>query len=291
MPMGRPVRAVVAAATAAAPALAGLRAEPLRCGTDHTCSLHQYCSPATGTCEACYDICHPGTKNYGRDRCETSCQDYLHDLKYQGKNDSIDVTDVMARVEGDVHRLTIMVSVMFVLFIVCFVGLAFYACSSYRKACRRRKTADIESNSIELKKVGAKLANGLAAPAGPPVISPKSSTVPQYAVGGRPSLSFPAKPGEEVKRRSRHPSEDTCPGDYSAVYDNPALVATPPPTGGAAAAAAGGRPLSVGGTSLQSRDSFRPPGSVPSSGRTENGRRPREVDITDMSPATTVEAN
>ncbi|KAF0292337.1 hypothetical protein FJT64_009686 [Amphibalanus amphitrite] len=129
------------------------------------------------------------------------------------------------------------------------------------------------------------------APAGPPVISPKSSTVPQYAVGGRPSLSFSAKPGEEVKRRSRHPSEDTCPGDYSAVYDNPALVATPPPTGGAAAAAAaGGRPLSVGGTSLQSRDSFRPPGSVPSSGRTESGRRPREVDITDMSPATTVEA-
>ena len=116
------------------------------------------------------------------------------------------------------------------------------------------------------------------------MISPKSSTVPQYAVGGRPSLSFSAKPGEEAKRpRSRHPSEDTCPGDYSAVYDNPALVATPPP------AAAGGRPLSVGGSSLQSRDSFRPAGSAPSSGRPESGRRPREVDITDMSPATAVE--
>ena len=124
------------------------------------------------------------------------------------------------------------------------------------------------------------------APAGPPVISPKSSTVPQYAVGGRPSLSLAVKPGEESKRpRSRHPSEDTCPGDYSAVYDNPALVATPPPAGAAAA----GRPLSVGGASLQSRDSFRPVGSAPSSGRAESGRRPREVDITDMSPATAQE--
>ena len=68
----------------------------------------------------------------------------------------------MTRLEGDLHRLTIIVSIMFCLFIVCFIGLAVYACSSYRKACRRRKTADLESNSIELKKIGAKVANGLA---------------------------------------------------------------------------------------------------------------------------------
>ena len=119
-------------------------------------------------------------------------------------------------------------------------------------------------------------------PVGPPIISPKSSTVPQYAVGGRPSLSLSVKPGEEDKRRSRHPSEDTCPGDYSVVYDNPGLVATPP-LAAAAAAAAGGRPLSASGpSSLHSRDSFlRPVGSAPSSGRTESTRLPREVDITD----------
>ena len=122
------------------------------------------------------------------------------------------------------------------------------------------------------------------APVGPPVISPKSGTVPPYAVGGRPpSLSLSVKPADEPKRRhSRHPSEDTCPGDYTVVSDNPGLVATPP--------AAGSYPVAAGGPpSLQSRDSFRPAGSA-SSGRTESTRLPREVDVTDMSPARAVRA-
>ena len=55
-----------------------------------------------------------------------------------------------------------MVSVMFCLFIVCFIGLTVYACSSYRKACRRRKPADIASNNIVLKTIRATIANELA---------------------------------------------------------------------------------------------------------------------------------
>ncbi|XP_037075248.1 uncharacterized protein LOC119096445 [Pollicipes pollicipes] len=99
--------------------------------------------------------------------------DYLHDELYQSRYNAQNITAAVFRLEGDLHRLTIMVGVMFFLFVVCFIGFAFYACSSYRAYCRRRKTADIESGqSIELKKIGAKLANGSSAPAGQHVISP-----------------------------------------------------------------------------------------------------------------------
>lgn len=59
------------------------------------------------------------------------------------------------------HRLIILVSAMFCLLVVCFVIATFYACANYRHSCRRRKKADMEAGGgMELKKIGAKLANG-----------------------------------------------------------------------------------------------------------------------------------
>lgn len=122
--------------------------------------------------------------------------------------------------------------------------------------------------------------------------------MPQYTLG-RPCTAFgvtSAKPADEDANkgaRSRHPSEDTLPEDYtySAVYDNPALSITPPLATGSATS----HPLAA----LRSRDSVRRNGSSAGSSMTTEVTRvsregrtrlPREVDITDLSPQTAVPA-
>ena len=128
---------------------------------------------------------------------------------------------------------------------------------------------------------------------GAPVISSKANTVPQYTLGRHNSSFLRAtKHGDELKGdRGRHPSEDTCPGDYSAAYDNPALTLTPTLDGGGAT----GHPLAAAGDDSpplppRSRDVSRASSRRdPRSARSREGAGPRpppETDITDPMPAT-----
>ena len=133
---------------------------------------------------------------------------------------------------------------------------------------------------------------------GAPVISSKANTVPQYTLGRHNSSFLMAtKHGDELKGdRGRHPSEDTCPGDYSAAYDNPALAVTPPLDGGGAT----GHPLTASGADSPplpprsrdvSRASSRRRSGDPRPVRSRDGpgagsRPPLETDITDPVTAT-----
>ncbi|XP_043235995.1 uncharacterized protein LOC122388669 isoform X2 [Amphibalanus amphitrite] len=222
-------------------------------------------------------------------------EDHLHDLRYMKRAEQEQSMEALLRMESDLERLTILVGVMFCLLIVCFVWLAFHACSSRRGRCRRRKTGDVEADAIQLKGVGNGDAND-AHPvnAGAPVISSKANTVPQYTLGRHNSSFLMAtKHGDELKGdRGRHPSEDTCPGDYSAAYDNPALSMTPPLDGGGATS----HPLAAAGAESPplpprdvSRASSRRRSGDPRPPRSRDGpgaaaRPAPEADVTDPVP-------
>ena len=122
------------------------------------------------------------------------------------------------------------------------------------------------------------------------MISSKANTVPQYTLGRHNSSFLMAtKHGDELKGdRGRHPSEDTCPGDYSAAYDNPALSVTPPLDGGGATS----HPLAGAETPpLPPRDVSRASSRLrsgdPRPARSRDGagsRPPPETDVTDPVP-------
>lgn len=154
----------------------------------------------------------------------------------------------------------------------------------------------------------------------PQVIRDKASTVPQYTLGRHNSYLMATKNGEEVKAaRGRHPAEDTCPAEYSAAYDNPALAVTPPlgeegatshPLAGAAAAAAAAEPTPARAPACDPRTSHRRrTGDVGSrdltagsgsrsrdlrgndgGGVSERERHPLDIDITDLHPPRTAHA-
>lgn len=284
-----------------APVIGGLSPSGQPCG-ELTCAPGQFCqSSTTLRCKPCDEgVCLPGHKNFQQRTCFEQCQDHLHDLRYMKRDDQEQSMAALLRMESDLERLTILVGIMFCLLIVCFVWLAFHACSNRRARCRRRKTGDIESDSIQLKGVG----NGHANDAqqvipGAPVISSKANTVPQYTLGRHNSSFLMAtKHGDELKGdRGRHPSEDTCPGDYSAAYDNPGLSVTPTLDGGGAT----GHPLAAAGADADSpplpprsgdvsRSSSRRRSGDPRPARSRDGagsRPPPERDITDRSVAAT----
>ncbi|KAF0295681.1 hypothetical protein FJT64_006788 [Amphibalanus amphitrite] len=250
MGSSRPAR-MLSAVSQLSPVIAGLSPSGQPCG-ELTCGPKEFCHVSTFGCRPCTDVCSPGHKNFQQSTCFAQCQatqpvvrnldffsheespeykmteeDHLHDLRYMRRAEQEQSMEALLRMESDLERLTILVGVMFCLLIVCFVWLAFHACSSRRGRCRRRKTGDVEADAIQLKGVGNGDAND-AHPvnAGAPVISSKANTVPQYTLGRHNSSFLMAtKHGDELKGdRGRTPVGGHLPGRLQRRLRQPGAI-------------------------------------------------------------------
>jgi len=161
---------------------------------DIVCGAHFYCSPTDHLCRPCEVVCDISHNNHDQNRCESDCQDYLHDIRYLKSTEAME-----KQIESELWTLKLLLGVtigmtttLMILTVIILLKLQLKKTKKQRKQVMELP-AVIYTNKYEK--------------------SSLPSTVSQGPENNNPS------------RFRREPSESTLP-EYSS-YDNPALAPSP----------------------------------------------------------------